>query len=73
MKYLGVSTTDPATGTVTIDGVVVTPKANDMVAYKTKEFIYRSNESGEFRWYELGDEDAPEWNDSNINFESDDD
>ena len=63
IKYLGISTTDPATGTVTVDGNVVTPKTNDMVVFGTKEYIYRKGADGTYKWYEMGDEDAPGWHD----------
>ena len=61
MNYVGISTTDPTTGTVTIDGEVLQPRLKDVVAYKNKEYLYRNGSSGE-GWYEIGDEDSPEWN-----------
>ena len=63
LNYLGISTTDPSTGTVTIDGTIITPNENDMVAYETKEFIYRKGgENGDILgWYEIGDESNTEW------------
>lgn len=70
MRYLGISSTDPAKGTVTIDGKVVEPKANDMVVFGTKEFIYRTGTDGVLKWYEMGDEEAPSWDDDEINFGS---
>lgn len=57
---MGISTTDPATGVVTIDEVVITPKINNMVVFGTKEYIYRNGDKGE-SWYEMGDEEAPGW------------
>jgi len=41
LNYLGISTTDPTSGTVTINGVVITPTEKDMVVYNTKEYIWR--------------------------------
>lgn len=65
IKYLGISKTDPSTGIVTVNGEVITPKANDMVVFGSKEYIYRKGDDNRFRWYEMGDEDAPGWNDEN--------
>lgn len=62
MRYLGISSTNPENGTVTIDGKVIDPKANNMVVYGSKEYIYRKGTDGEFKWYEIGDEDEPGWN-----------
>lgn len=62
MRYLGISTTDPTTGTVTVDGKVVEPKGTDLVVFGTKEYIYRKGVDGKFNWYEIGDEDEPCWN-----------
>jgi hypothetical protein len=66
MRYLGISETDPESGTVKIGDVVITPKPNDMVAFGNKEFIYRKGgENGTIsKWYELGDEDVPGWNEN---------
>lgn len=72
VKYIGQVLTDPneqmaEKGTVTIDGVEITPSLNDMVAlaFTKKEFIYREDkyENGLPKWFEVGDEGAPEWND----------
>lgn len=52
IHFLGVSSTNPRDGIVTIDGEVVTPVAGDIVIYGTKEYICDKN--GEF--VELGDE-----------------
>lgn len=49
--FRGISTTDPAGGTVTIEGEVIVAKAGDFVLYGTKEFIYDGK-----NWVELGDE-----------------
>lgn len=62
IKYLGISTTDPTTGVVTVEGIVVTPEANNMVVFGTKEYIYRKGKNNVLGWYELGDEDEPGWN-----------
>ena len=61
VKYLGISTTSPESGLVTIDGIQITPKINDMIAFQNKEFIYRKGENGHAKWFELGDEDMPGW------------
>lgn len=52
VHFLGVSSTDPKEGIITIDDEVITPVAGDMVIYGTKEYIYDKN--GNF--VELGDE-----------------
>lgn len=51
MHFEGVSTTDPATGTVTINGEVLTPAKGDVVLFGVKEFVYDGA-----AWQELGDE-----------------
>ena len=51
MHFEGVSTTDPATGTVTINGEVLTPAKGDVVLFGVKEFVYDGS-----AWQELGDE-----------------
>ena len=72
VRYIGQTTTDPLhplddKGTVLIDGVEITPKLNDMVAlaFTKKEFIFRVDkyENGLPKWFEIGDEGAPEWDD----------
>lgn len=55
MHFLGVSTTDPKTGVVTIDGKVVTGEAGDVVLYGTKEYI-ASTSGSSVTWSEIGDE-----------------
>lgn len=57
MHFIGISTTDPATGTVTIGGEAITPATGDIVIYKVTgtdardvEYVYDG--SG---WIELGD------------------
>lgn len=51
MHFAGVSTTDPAEGTVTIGGEIYTPEKGDVVLFGVKEFIYDGT-----KWNELGDE-----------------
>ena len=51
MHFEGVSTTDPATGVVTINGEVLTPAKGDVVLFGVKEFVYDGAV-----WQELGDE-----------------
>ena len=51
MHFEGVSTTDPATGVVTINGEVLTPAKGDVVLFGVKEFVYDGA-----AWQELGDE-----------------
>ena len=54
MHYVGESTTDPADGTVTIDGKPdYSPASGDVVTYQAKEYVY----DGEV-WRELGDESS---------------
>lgn len=57
--FIGVSTTNPTTGTVTINGEVITPAAGDVVIYNgndaageagQREYIYDGSS-----WVELGD------------------
>ena len=59
MKYKGISTTDPTTGTVTIGGSTYTPSPNDVVVYQDKEYLYRDDGNGSYDWFELGDENRP--------------
>lgn len=61
LNYLGISTTDPTTGTVTINGAVIIPNEKDMVVFGKKEYLYRKDERGDLWWFELGNEDNPEW------------
>ena len=68
VRYLGVADEDPSlnpTSPVKINGKTITPRPNDMVAFGTKEFLWREDKgrAGTFRWFEVGDEDAPEWDD----------
>ena len=51
MHFIGVSTTDPSKGTVTIENKVHTPANGDVVLYSGKEYVYGNN-----KWNELGDE-----------------
>lgn len=52
MHYIGESTTDPSTGTATVEGHEDWV-AGDVVTYRSKEFVY----DGE-NWRELGDESS---------------
>lgn len=52
MHYVGVSTTDPSTGTATVEGHEEWV-AGDVVTYNAKEYVY----DGE-NWRELGDESS---------------
>lgn len=61
LNYLGISTTDPTTGTVTINGNEIIPSEKDMVVFGKKEYLYRKGEDGVLGWFELGNEDSPEW------------
>lgn len=65
MKYVGISTTDPTSGVVTIAGEIYVPQLNDVVVWGTKEFMYRkdsNNTDAEPKWCELGNEDSePSW------------
>ena len=51
--FLGVSSTDPAEGTVTVDEDIITASAGDIVLYGAKEFIYGGSPAS---WHEIGDE-----------------
>lgn len=54
MHFLGVTSTDPATGTITINGEVVTDIVpGDVVIYGTKEFVFSASDN---KWHEIGDE-----------------
>ena len=79
VRYIGQTETDPneqmsQKGTVLIiGGGEVTPQLNDIVAlaHTKKEFLYRVDvdENGQPvpnglpKWFEIGDEGAPEWDD----------
>ena len=52
MHFIGESTTDPAEGTVTVDGEAYTGVAGDIVIFEAKEYICDKNGD----WIELGDE-----------------
>lgn len=56
INYVGISSTDPLGGIVTVNGVVYSPSKNDMVVYDTKEYLYRDDGQGNLGWFELGDE-----------------
>ena len=51
--FKGVSSTDPATGVLTIDGKVLVPTVGDVVFYESREYVY-----GNSKWNELGDESS---------------
>lgn len=51
MHFVGTSTTDPATGTVTIDDEPYSPASGDVCLYNAKEYVYNGTS-----WTELGDE-----------------
>lgn len=54
MHYVGESTTDPAEGTVTIEGKPeYSPASGDVVTYNAKEYVYDGED-----WRELGDESS---------------
>ena len=53
MHYVGESTTDPSTGTATVEGHEDWV-AGDVVTYQSKEYVY----DGEGDWRELGDESS---------------
>lgn len=55
MDFIGVSTTDPATGTVTVGGTIIPPNKGDVVIYGNKEFVYDGS-----AWKEYGDVGAQE-------------
>lgn len=56
MHYVGTSTTDPATGTVTIGDAPYTGKVGDVVVYNAKEYVCESVGEGTATWRLLGDE-----------------
>lgn len=56
MHYVGTSTTDPATGTVTIGDAPYTGKVGDVVVYNAKEYVCESVSDGSATWRLLGDE-----------------
>ena len=61
VNFIGISSTDPSSGTATVGGQAISPNINDMVVYGKKEYLYRNGENGP-GWYEIGDEESPEWN-----------
>jgi hypothetical protein len=63
LNYVGISTTDPASGIVTIDGDEYSPHEKDVVVYGKKEYLYRKDKNGDEGWFEIGDEEAPAWDD----------
>ena len=57
MNFIGKSTTDPSTGTVTIGGKVVTPEVGDVVVYNEFEYVYTGATDG---WEIFGNVTADE-------------
>lgn len=57
MNFIGKSTTDPSTGTVTIGGKVVTPEIGDVVVYNEFEYVYTGATDG---WEIFGNVTADE-------------
>lgn len=58
MRFMGVSETDPTKGgDLVVDGKPYEPRENEVIRFRTKEFVYRNSE-----WKEMGDEEAPSWN-----------
>lgn len=61
LHFLGISTTDPAAGTATVDGKAITPVAGDVVIYKRsgetryEEYVYVDDTN---KWELLGDADS---------------
>lgn len=57
MNFVGKSTTDPSTGTVTISGAVITPQLGDVVVYEAFEYVYTGETDG---WEIFGNVTADE-------------
>lgn len=57
MNFVGKSTTDPSTGTVTIGGTVITPQLGDVVVYEAFEYVYTGATDG---WEIFGNVTADE-------------
>ena len=57
MNFIGKSTTDPSTGTVTIGGKVITPEVGDVVVYNEFEYVYTGATDG---WEIFGNVTADE-------------
>lgn len=51
MFFVGISTTDPRTNVVTVDGEIVTPVNGFVTVYNSGEYIYYQS-----KWWEIGDE-----------------
>lgn len=71
INYLGISTTDPTTGVVTILGEIIVPNEKDLCVFGTKEYLYRKGEDGVPAWYEVGDEDTPAWQNNELEWGDD--
>ena len=57
MNFIGKSTTDPSTGTVTVGGQVITPALGDVVVYEAFEYVYTGTTDG---WEIFGNVTADE-------------
>jgi hypothetical protein len=57
MNFIGKSTTDPSTGTVTVGGQVITPALGDVVVYESFEYVYTGETDG---WEIFGNVTADE-------------
>lgn len=66
INYIGIALEDPSKipppGTVEIKDIgSYTPSNNDMVVYNSKEYLWRVGQNGAYGWFEVGDEESPEW------------
>ena len=61
----------PESGIIHINGNEVTPSPNDMVAWNKKEYLWREDkeQNGVFKWFEIGNEDAPEWQNDDMSWD----
>lgn len=67
MNYIGVFSsseadyefdpTEAGRNTWKIGGELIVPKERDIAVFGTKEYMFRGG-----RWWEIGDEEAPTWN-----------
>lgn len=75
IRFLGVADEDPTlapeSGIIHINGNEVTPSPNDMVAWNKKEYLWREDkeQNGVFKWFEIGNEDAPEWQNDDMSWD----
>jgi predicted nucleic acid-binding Zn-ribbon protein len=63
MNFIGKSSTDPSTGTVTISGEVITPQLGDVVVFESFEYVYTGEADG---WEIFGNVTADETRFSNL-------